>query len=260
MRFLSLGAGVQSSTLALMIKHGEVPMVDGAVFADTQDEPAEVYTWLDWLEKQLTFPVYRVSKGRLSEMACVVRTSKGGKSYTQHAVPAFITDGVDTGLAMRQCTQSFKIDEIYRQYTRLRNKKPVTQLIGISIDEYQRMKPPRRNWVTNEYPLVNRRISRRDCVAWMLVHGYPIPPRSACVYCPYMSDAERKRQKTDDPKSFTAAVTFEQNYQKAFARVTGMRGTPYLHRSCVPLDKVDFDGDKVQTDMFINECEGMCGV
>ena len=38
-RFLSLGAGVQSSTLALMIAHGEVPMVDAGIFADTQAEP-----------------------------------------------------------------------------------------------------------------------------------------------------------------------------------------------------------------------------
>ena len=31
LRILSLGAGVQSSTLALMIEKGEVPMVDAAI-------------------------------------------------------------------------------------------------------------------------------------------------------------------------------------------------------------------------------------
>jgi hypothetical protein len=47
---LSLGAGVQSSTLALMAAAGEVtPMPTAAIFADTQDEPASVYRWLDWL-------------------------------------------------------------------------------------------------------------------------------------------------------------------------------------------------------------------
>ena len=50
-RVLSLGAGVQSSTLALMIEHGEVPMVDCAIFADTGDEPKEVYKWLDFLKQ-----------------------------------------------------------------------------------------------------------------------------------------------------------------------------------------------------------------
>ena len=55
---LNLGAGVQSSCLALMAAMGEVkPMPDFAVFADTQAEPKSVYDWLDWLEKQLPFPV-----------------------------------------------------------------------------------------------------------------------------------------------------------------------------------------------------------
>ena len=47
---LSLGAGVQSSTLALMAAHGEIePMPDCAIFADTGDEPKDVYEWLKWL-------------------------------------------------------------------------------------------------------------------------------------------------------------------------------------------------------------------
>ena len=65
---ISLGAGVQSSTMSLMAKHGEItPMPKAAVFADTGGEPRKVYTWLDWLEKQLPFPVYRVDNGNLKE-------------------------------------------------------------------------------------------------------------------------------------------------------------------------------------------------
>ena len=58
LRILSLGAGVQSSTLALMIEKGEVPMVDAAIFSDTFGEPKAVYEWLEWLKKQLSFPIY----------------------------------------------------------------------------------------------------------------------------------------------------------------------------------------------------------
>ncbi len=48
---ISLGAGVQSSTMALMAAHGEIePMPDAAIFADTQNEPQRVYEWLDWLD------------------------------------------------------------------------------------------------------------------------------------------------------------------------------------------------------------------
>jgi 3'-phosphoadenosine 5'-phosphosulfate sulfotransferase (PAPS reductase)/FAD synthetase len=61
---ISLGAGVQSSTMALMAKHGEItPMPEFAIFADTQSEPSSVYRWLDWLGQQLPFPIIRVTKG-----------------------------------------------------------------------------------------------------------------------------------------------------------------------------------------------------
>ena len=36
LRILSLGAGVQSSTIALMMKHGEIEPCDFAIFADTK--------------------------------------------------------------------------------------------------------------------------------------------------------------------------------------------------------------------------------
>ena len=53
MKILSLGAGVQSSTLALMAEHGEIEKPDCAIFADTQSEPEEVMEWLGYLETKL---------------------------------------------------------------------------------------------------------------------------------------------------------------------------------------------------------------
>jgi hypothetical protein len=50
LRVISLGAGVQSTTMALMAAHGELtPTPDFAVFADTGNEPAAVYEHLKWL-------------------------------------------------------------------------------------------------------------------------------------------------------------------------------------------------------------------
>ena len=66
LEIISLGAGVQSSVMALMAARGELtPMPSAAVFADTQWEPAGVYAHLDWLEQQLPFPTYRVTQGNL---------------------------------------------------------------------------------------------------------------------------------------------------------------------------------------------------
>ena len=52
---LSLGAGVQSSCMALMAARGEIgPMPTAAVFADTGDEPASVYmTGFDFFQSRI---------------------------------------------------------------------------------------------------------------------------------------------------------------------------------------------------------------
>lgn len=88
---MNLGAGVQSSTLALMAARGLVtPMPDFAVFADTQAEPVAVYEWLDWLEKQLPFPVYRVTKGDLTAESLNVRKrASDGGTYLRRLIPLF---------------------------------------------------------------------------------------------------------------------------------------------------------------------------
>ena len=47
---ISLGAGVQSSTMALKAGCGEFPRPDCAIFADTGYEPKSVYIYLDYLK------------------------------------------------------------------------------------------------------------------------------------------------------------------------------------------------------------------
>jgi hypothetical protein len=264
--YLSLGAGVQSSTLALMAAHGEIgPMPDGAVFADTQSEPDGVYEWLDWLEKKLPFPVIRVTRGNLADDACRVRTSKAGNHYTKHAVPAFMrdTDG-RIGLAMRQCTSDHKISIIYREYRRRHKKQPIEQWIGISRDEAIRMKPSRIPYVTNRWPLIEMGMTRADCLTWMKEKNFPTPPRSACVFCPFHDDREWSLLKDTDPDGFARAVAFEKNFQAAAKQVETWRGVPFLHRSCKPIEEVDFRPEANRLGQlnfsFGNECEGMCGV
>lgn len=265
---ISLGAGVQSSTMALMAARGEItPMPTAAIFADTQAEPQSVYEWLTWLEAQLPFPVHRVSKGDLDAVSTHVRTSKGGKNYTKAAIPAFIVDGATgkEGLLMRQCTSDFKIEVIQRELRRLRPNKStqVIQWIGISHDEWLRAKPSRKPYITNIFPLMERKMTRAHCLAWMKAREFPTPPRSACVFCPYHSDAEWLRLKTQEPAEFAKAVDYERRYQVSMSKVSQFRGVPWLHRSHKPLDQIDFtekDNPQFHFDTLLSECEGMCGV
>lgn len=266
---ISLGAGVQSSTMALMAAHGEItPMPKCAIFADTQDEPASVYTWLDWLEKQLPFPVHRVTHGSLSKQMMILRRSrKSGKIYQNITAPLY-TNGDSKGILNRRCTVDYKVLPIMkfvREFTKKKrgdNSVVAIQWIGISRDEAHRMKPAREAWIKHRWPLVDLGMTRLKCLEWMKIHGYPTPPRSACVYCPYHSDREWRRLRDKEPQEFARAIQFEKEIQQVALQDETRTGIPYLHNSRVPLDQVDFstDEDHGQQVMFGNECEGLCGV
>jgi hypothetical protein len=114
-------------------------------------------------------------------------------------------------------------------------------------------------WGSN--PESEARMHRRDCLAWMKRKGFPQPPRSACVYCPFHSDEEWRRLKTDDPEAFNHAVEFEKKLQAIKRETDNMKGVPFLHTNLKPLSEVDFSKpDYEQVNLFGNECEGMCGV
>lgn len=262
---ISLGAGVQSSTMALMAKHGEItPMPDCAIFADTQAEPKNVYDWLDYLEKQLPFPVHRVTAGNLEEASLLVTTSKNGNKYKKHNIPAFILqpDG-QKGIMQRHCTVDFKITPIKREIRRLAGsgwrRANITQWIGISYDEVERMKPSRVSYIKHIWPLIDKKMTRNDCLKWMLEHGYPKPPRSACYFCPFHSSGEWDAL-SDENKAKSAE--YEVRLQASIKRVDKMSGVPYLHSSCKPIG--EFFQRPIEPDLFDdqfkNECEGHCGV
>jgi len=270
---LSLGAGVQSSCLALMASLGEIgPMPTAAIFSDTHAEPKAVYDWLNWLEPRLSFPVYRVSAGSLTEAVFKPRYHRAhGGLYFKGLIPAYTLNPDGTkGITGRKCTQNHKLIPLFKKARQLakikRGQKTigVVSWIGISIDEVSRMKPSQLKWAVNRYPLIEKEMSRHDCLRWMESHGYPAPPRSACTYCPFHSDHEWRKMKIEQPEEFAGAVAFEVEMQRLRATENGpnrLRGKVFLHDSLAPLSEVDFSEDTKQGQLkFHNECEGMCGV
>lgn len=143
------------------------------------------------------------------------------------------------------------------------NTITVMQWIGISLDEIYRMKESREPWQENRWPLIDARMNRQDCLRWMESHGHPRPPRSACVFCPFHNNAEWAKLKRDEPAEFERAAKFERAVKESDGKKNAsINSTLFLHRSCKPLSEVDFstEEDRGQLNMFVNECEGMCGV
>jgi hypothetical protein len=243
LRVISLGAGVQSTTLALMAARGEIEAPDCAIFADTQWEPAAVYRHLDWLETQLPFPVHRVTAGDIRDSIAV-------GSYDP--IPWYVPNG----LGRRQCTKVYKLYPIRRQVrAMLGGKTPpggCEMWVGISRDEAQRMKPSTVAYIVNRWPLIEREMTRYDCLRYLERCGVVVP-KSACIGCPYHSDAHWMAMRQLDPPSWADAVAT--SYRLA---ETGQ----YMHRSLRPLDQAPLAtwAERGQPDLFGNECEGMCGV
>jgi hypothetical protein len=265
LRVLSLGAGVQSSTLALMYARGDLaPAPDCAIFADTDAEPQSVYEWLDWLETKLPFPVHRVMK-KDGLHAALMRSLEGGRFAS---VPFYTESGTRRGIGMlrRQCTREFKVEPITKKLRELiglkfRQRAPKTtaiiQAIGISLDEAHRMKPSRERWIEHIWPLIDAGMTRSDCLTWMARHGYPRPPKSACSFCPYHDDAQWLDLKHNQPEAWEQAVTVDRLIRNG---VRGTRQRLFLHESLRPLDEVEFSPVVEEGRSFGNECEGMCGV
>jgi hypothetical protein len=268
LRVLSLGAGVQSTTLALMAAAGEIKPPDLAIFADTQWEPREVYDHLRWLMSPnvLPFEVWIVTKGNIRQGLVDRRNTTGGRfaAIPWHTVNP---DGSE-GMGRRQCSSEYKLTPIMHGIRRKLDKPgrayippgTVEVMLGISKDEAGRMRASRQRYMVNRYPLIENGMTRRDCLRWMERRGYPQPPKSACIGCPYHDNTYWRRLRDNSPDEFADAVAADLALREGNNR--GMRATEFMHPQRVPLGEADLDAglDLRQGDLFGNECEGMCGV
>jgi hypothetical protein len=278
---LNLGAGVQSTTLYLMSMAGEIQRFDYAIFADTGEEPAAVYTHLEWLKSLGGPPILVRDVGsRLGDDLRHGMQPKGKAKFA--AIPAFtIIEGHEPGHLKRQCSSNYKIEVIHRTIRRdvlglePRKRIPkgttVHQYFGISLDEKSRAT---RIWerchITGEsqfiphFPLIDRMMTRANCLDWLQGKVPHQVPRSACVFCPFHTDAEWQRIKEEDGPDWGRAVEVDH-----FLRTTGavanrdMRQSMYVHRLCKPIDEIDFHPRTNPKEMQLGfgvECEGVCGV
>ena len=269
-RVLSLGAGVQSTALLLMMIQNEIPRADQVIFADTGWEPKKVYEHLKWLEtlmKEHQIPFTIVSKGNIREDFL-----SDTKRYASMPLHLIGEDG-KAGMIRRQCTAEYKLAPLMKKQREFAGLKSgqrskehlITTVIGISYDESQRMRDPAFSWIRHDYPLVDKKITRQDCIKWCLDNGYPRPPRSACIGCPFKSQEEWRYLK-ETPEEWQDAVDFDNDLRTLPNLVARFRGTPFLHKSKVPLSEADIRSNEEKgiyslfDEGFGQECEGMCGI
>lgn len=233
----SSGGGRQSSCISCLVVQGRLPRPDWAVIVDTERERPAVWEYLDNVIRpefaKIGLEIHRIKK---SDYATCDIWSTNERNLT---IPAFTNQTGEPGKLSNFCSDEWKT----RVRDRWLREQGVTRAqqrtwIGFSLDEmrrYARMsnseeaRKGRLRW-----PLIHDVPMRADqAIAEVLRYGWPEPPRSACVMCPNQGNAEWRDLKTNWPEEFRKAVKLEQEIQKddPFA---------FLHKSCVPLDKVDF--------------------
>jgi ribosomal protein L44E len=272
LRILSLGAGVQSSTLALMIEKGEIPMVDCGIFADVGAEPKKVYDWLKYLKTQVSYPIHIVQWRNLKED--VIAAANG--QYKGFTAPYFSKnpETEKKGMLRRQCTADYKIKPVtqkvrellgYQKGERVAKDTKVEMVMGISYDELQRQKINKIKYIENQYPLVEMKIRRHQCLEWLEKNGYPKPPRSACTFCPFHKNSEwqeikQNKEEWEEVVMIDKLIRKQERHKKNIKNEHQMDEL-YLHAERKPIDEIDFrSAEEKGQYSLLDECEGMCGV
>ena len=265
---------MQSTVMCLMANTGELgPKPDYAVFADTGWEPQSVYDTIDWLDEEVDFPILRTSNGRSLREDVLNGVNAQGQPWMTLPVYLLNKNGQEAGINWRQCTKNYKIDPIRKEVQRQLGVKPrqllphdtnVEMWLGITMDEFMRMKPSRNWWITHRFPFIDDiPMSRQDCLDWFS-ERYPgrALGRSACIGCPFRNSSSWINVKATEPELFQEAVEIDESLRSERHNAGQMfRKQAFLHHRRIPLSEaVMLDLEKREGDGFNNECEGHCGL
>ena len=269
----SNGMGQQSVGLYLMAQHGMTPKLDYSIFSDPGKEKKETYEIYEWLkglsnENSWTKIVLNDDKNLYKD----ILNQENSTGHRFASIPAFTKSG---GMIRRQCTSEYKIEPVNRSIRKIQGLnpgqvfKPVNVWFGISLDEMDRMNAPRRKNVIHVYPFCGYyhdgkklhkldwglEMTRSDISAWLGTNGYPIPPKSSCVFCPFQNNRNWRDLKNNHPEDWAAAVKADEAIRNMSQR--GMNDKIYIHRSCTPLKDANLQEEQTELNF---DCFGYCGV
>ena len=237
-RYFSFGGGVQSMAVMVLAAQGKV-RYDQFLFANVGEDSENPAT-LIYLERYAK-PYAADHDIDLVELRKTVRgqpetllewTLRDERSVR---LPAYMANGAP---GRRSCTSDFKIKVIARHMKQqgATPAAPAVAALGISLDEWQRARTDSGiPWQVLEYPLLDLRMNRRDCMKVIEEAGLPVPPKSSCWFCPFHSRGEWTRLKREEPEQFQRAVELERLLNERRAKLG--KDNIYLHASAQPLEQ-----------------------
>lgn len=221
----SYGGGVQSTAILVLAAQGYLPYRT-FLFANVGDDSEHPDT-LRYV-REVAFD-YAAHHG--IEVHELHRIPKKGRSAGQVEtlwgrlmqpesrslpIPVRMSNGAP---GTRSCTADFKIRVVGRWLKEhgATAEHPARVAIGISTDEWQRATSRRvEPYEVMEYPLLTlehrlapRGADRNQCKQIIADAGLPIPPKSACFFCPFHRPTVWADQARTEPDLFARSVLLE---------------------------------------------------
>ena len=181
---ISYGGGVQSTAL-VVLSLLEGWDVDDVVHVDLMDaeSPATreyVRYFRDWLQREHGRDITIIERNMYQDMLA-----------RPEFTPVPWRGKYERFVLSRQCTRRYKVAPVQRY---LYDRYPVgciRLMLGISVDEYHRMRDSSAARIEHVYPLVDRRLTRWQCRDIIERAGLAVPSKSSCWFCPYRSSASQ---------------------------------------------------------------------
>jgi len=177
---ISYGGGVQSTAL-VVLSLLEGWDIDDVVHVDLMDaESPRTREYVDYFRRWL-----RDGYGRDITVIerNMYRDMLDNPGFTP--VPWRIADG--SAMLSRQCTRRYKVAPLTRYLYDRYPGECIRLMLGISVDEYHRMRDSSAARIEHVYPLVDARLTRWQCRDIIERAGLAVPSKSSCWFCPYRS-------------------------------------------------------------------------
>lgn len=195
MKWLSYGAGVNSTALAILLCEMKLTNPDWyepweIIFADTGCEKQETYKYIE--------NVFKSYLNKHNRELIIVKP-------TETVLERWQRLRVVGSRLHRACTREAKINPIRKYIAWYGNISKDIQLVGIDAEESHRVKEHPRTC----YPLVDENIDRDGCIQIIKDAGLCVPEKSGCWFCPFMRVSEIINLAQNYPDKFQKIVELE---------------------------------------------------
>jgi hypothetical protein len=104
--------------------------------------------------------------------------------------------------------------------------------------------------------LIEKRMTRDACIAWLVRHDLEVPQKSACVFCPFHNRSAWFEMKHENGSDWKKAVEVDEAIRKVRPPFD-----LFVHSDRIPLIDIKSPQDNGQLEMFTSEeCSGICFV